>query len=305
MTLNAVIALLAAVVLRANPSPAAIPETIAIESRPAIPNPPAPKKIREDSFGIATTAQSAIVVDVASGSVLYGKNAEVTRPIASLTKLVSAMVVLDDGLRPDDALLVSAEDIEPIGRHSFNAGETLPRGLAFRAWLVESVNELANAFADSYPGGRSAFVAAMNEKARVLGLTKTVFVDPSGISGKNIASATDVARMLRSAIAYPELREATTAAKFTANTIGGRGVVIDPTNLLLSSYLNKDPYKIVVGKTGSLPEAGYCLGQVTRHPDGNQVISVVLGSTDHFVRFQEVKGLTAWAFEAYQWGTGQ
>lgn len=302
MTLNALVALLASMALRSNPSVSAIPETVAIEeTRSSIPEPARPIKIREDSFGIVTSAKSAIVADVASGAVLYAKDAEIARPIASLTKLVSAMVVLDAGLRPDEDLPISVQNIEPIGRHSFDGGESLSRGVAFKAWLVESINELANAFADNYPGGREAFMGAMNEKARLLGLKHATFVDPSGISGKNVASAADVARILRSAIAYPEIREATTASKFILTTKGGRDVTIDPTNLLLASYLNKDPYQIIAGKTGSLPEAGFCHGQVTRHPDGQQVITVVLGSVDHFGRFQEVKGLTAWAFETYRW----
>jgi D-alanyl-D-alanine carboxypeptidase len=74
-----------------------------------------------------------------------------------------------------------------------------------------------------------------------------------------------------------------------------------PTNNLLSSYLNQDPYKIIVGKTGSLPEAGYCLGQVTRLPGGHEVIAVVLGSDNHFSRFQDVKALTGWAAETFRW----
>jgi D-alanyl-D-alanine endopeptidase (penicillin-binding protein 7) len=132
-------------------------------------------------------------------------------------------------------------------------------------------------------------------------LEYTTFVDPSGISPKNVSSALDVARVFRSAIAYPEIREATQSNRFDMRTLAGRLVHLDPTNNLLSSYLNAEPYGIVAGKTGSLPEAGYCLGQVTRHPDGQQVITVVLGSDNHFGRFQEVKALTAWAFDVFSW----
>lgn len=304
MSLNALVALLASAAIHANPSPSAIPASLdvpSVVSRLETAGPAAPVKARGDSFGIATSAKSVIVADAGSGAVLYAKDAEVARPIASLTKLVSAMVLLDAGLNAEGVLPIQSGDIEPIGRHSFNAGESLNRGTAFRAWLAESVNEIANAFADAYPGGREAFVVKMNEKANILGLKQAVFVDPSGISSKNIASATDVARILRSAIAYPEIRDATRSGAFVAQTLEGRQVKIDPTNNLLSSYLNQPPYGIVAGKTGSLPEAGYCLGQVTRHPDGQQVITVVLGSADHFSRFQEVKALTGWAFETYHW----
>jgi D-alanyl-D-alanine carboxypeptidase len=116
-----------------------------------------------------------------------------------------------------------------------------------------------------------------------------------------VASALDVARMLRSALAYPEIREATQSAVYLLKTTAGRVIEIEPTNQLLTSYLNKDPYRVILGKTGSLPEAGFCLGMVTRKAEGQQVISVVLGSDTHPSRFQDVKALTAWAFEAFAW----
>lgn len=304
MTLNYLIALLAAAAIQANPTSAAIPTDLYTEEPPQsikVRTPIKPVKVRQDSFGIETSAKSAIIVDVSSGSVLYAKEANVERPIASLTKLMTAMVLLDAGLRPDDVLEVGERDLEPIGRHWFGPNEQINRGEGFRAMLVQSVNELANAYARTYPGGSEAFVVAMNEKARTLGLEHTSFTDPSGISSRNVSSALDVARILRSAIAYPEIREATQSGKFDMKTISGRSVHLDPTNNLLTSYLNQDPYKIIVGKTGSLPEAGYCMGQVTRHPEGQQIITVILGSDNHFGRFQELKALTAWAFDVFTW----
>jgi D-alanyl-D-alanine endopeptidase (penicillin-binding protein 7) len=307
MTLNLLIAMLAAAAIRANPTPAAMPTDLyeagsfPLASDAGSSGPVKPVKVREDSFGIETTAKSAIAVDVSSGAVLYAKEAEVERPIASLTKLAAAMVILDAGLTGEGTLTVQQDDLESIGRHWFSSGESLPKDEAFHAMLTQSVNELANAFARAYPGGTRAFVAAMNEKARTLGLERTSFADPTGISPRNTSSALDAARMFRSAIAYPEIREAAQSGAFEARTDQGRAVRLDPTNNLLSSYLNDDPYKIIAGKTGSLPEAGYCLGQVTRHPDGQQIITVVLGSENHFSRFQEVKALTAWAFDVFSW----
>ncbi len=305
MTLNYFIALLAAMAIQANPSSAAIPTELYEEPPPVEieePRTPVrPVKVRQDSLGIETTAKSAIVVDVSSGAVLYAKSAEAERPIASLTKLVTAMVLLDAGLDPDDLLTIGEQDLESIGRQWFGPGEQVNREEAFRAMLVQSVNELANAFARAYPGGTGAFVEAMNEKARTLGLEHTTLVDPSGISSRNVSSALDIARIFRSAIAYPEIRDATQSGKFDMLTVGGRSVHLDPTNNLLTSYLNTDPYKIVAGKTGSLPVAGYCLGQVTRHAEGHQIITIVLGSDNHFGRFQELKALTAWAFDVFSW----
>lgn len=303
MTLNGFVALAAALVVQANPSPMAIPQQMEVQPayRIAVRTPNQPERVRADSYGVRTTANAAIVADVSSGAVLYAKKATVAYPIASLTKIMTSMVLIDAGLQPDELITIKASHVEAQGSHALNDGDTVKRSEALHAMLVQSLNEAANAFAEAYPGGRAAFVAAMNEKARTLGLEKTHFEDPSGISSRNVASALDVARMLRSALAYSEIREATQSGIYLLKTTAGRAVEIEPTNQLLTSYLGKDPYRIVLGKTGSLPEAGFCLGMVTRKAEGQQVISVVLGSDTHPSRFQDVKAMTAWAFEAFSW----
>jgi serine-type D-Ala-D-Ala endopeptidase (penicillin-binding protein 7) len=304
MMSSRIVALLTAIALQANPAPGAIPSELEAGSVPAQQQsaPITPMKINPTNVGVSVTAKSAIVADIGSGAVLYAKDAKVPRPIASLSKIMTAMVVLDTGLHSDDQLVIYANEVE-VGDGStyLRSGESLPRGLALKAMLSQSVNELANAFADAFPGGRTAFVQAMNDKAHQLGMTSAAFVDPSGLSPHNVASALDIASMLRSASAYPEIRDAGQTATLTFQTVQGRSVKIASTNLLLSSYLNKDPYSIIVGKTGSLPEAGFCLGQVTRGQDGHEVVAVVLGSVDHFSRFQDAKALTGWAFASYKW----
>lgn len=310
MTLNHLVALLTAMSLNANPAPNAIPVRLKLAPTSVIASrelPRAPVKKRKDSLGILTTAKSALVVDVGSGSVLFAKNANAERPIASLTKLITAMVVLDQGLNGDEKITLEAGDFEREGRPSLEPGDSMTRKEAFRALLVESVNELANAFARTSPEGRAAFVEAMRAKAATLGLSKAVFLDPTGINPKDRASAADVAMMIRAALAYPEIRELGGAGQYDlkvanqASAGGNRTIKIKPTNNLVTSYLNAKPYRIVAAKTGSLPEAGFNLAQVTKHPAGQQVIVVILGSGNHFARFQEVKGLTQWAFDAYEW----
>lgn len=299
MSLNLFVSILASLALRANPAPNAMPATLnrfphAAEREAVTP----PAKIDPNSLGVQTSSKAAIVVDVGSGAVLYSKNAEIPYPIASLSKLLTAMVVLDQGLRPDDPITIQDEDLEAIGRRYFEAGETMTRGDAFKAMLVSSVNEIANAFGRTSSGGREAFLEAMRKKADTLGLEHTTLRDMSGIDPRNSASASDVARLFRSATAYPLMRELT---GFELSTEGGRVVRMEPTNELLPSYLNKEPYKVIIGKTGSLPEAGFCFGQVTRSADGHAVIAVELGSDNHFSRFQDIKALTQWAFDAYRW----
>ena len=225
----------------------------------------------------------------------------------SLTKLITAMVVLDQGLKGDEKIAIEAGDIEREGRPTLEAGDSMTRKEAFGLCLVESVNELANAFARTSPGGRAAFVEAMRAKAATLGLAKATFLDPTGINPRDRASAKDVAIMIRSALAYPEIRELGGAKAYDlkvsnqASAGGVRTIKVKPTNKRVTSYLNAKPYSIVAAKTGSLPEAGFNLAQVTKSPGGQQVIVVILGSGNHFARFQEVKGMTQWAFNTYEW----
>ena len=302
MTLSHFVAVLTAISLNANPSVHAIPATInttadVVAEQRQLPAPPT--KIRPEALGVEVSAKSALVVDVSSGATLFAKDATVQRPIASLTKLVTAMVVLDQGLRPDELITIQEEDFVDA-RPFFAVNDTLTRGDALRAMLAGSANEISNAFARTSSGGRVGFIEAMNAKAKKLGLTSAVLEDPTGINPRNRANAVDVARLLRSALGYPTIRETTTAEAYDAKTTGVKTVRIKPTNLLLTSYLNTAPYKIIAAKTGSLPDAGSCLAQVTQNAEGHQIITVALGSADHFTRFQDVKALTAWAFQTYE-----
>jgi len=263
--------------------------------------PPAPPAKKEDaSAAPSVSARAAIVVDVGSGEVLFAKDAEVVRPMASLTKLLTAMVVLDQGLRGEELITVDTRDFVEA-RPEFMVGDTMTREEALRAMLVGSVNELANAFARSSEGGKEGFLEAMREKAAVLGLSKTVVEEPSGINPRNQSSAADVARLMRAALGYPMIRGMTTTGSVTVTTTVGKTLKLDSTNLLLPSALNQDPLRIIAGKTGSLPEAGYCLAQVTQNAEGKQVIVVGMGNVDHFVRFSDVRTLTEWALETFEW----
>jgi D-alanyl-D-alanine carboxypeptidase len=302
MSLNHLVALLTAASLQANASPHAIP--ISIAARPLVEllvPPPAPVKVPEAVVAPRVTAGSVVVVDVGSGAVLYGKDAEIVRPMASLTKLLTAMVVLDQGLRGEELVTVDARDFVEA-RPEFMAGDTMTRDVALRAMLVGSVNELANAFARTSEGGKEAFMEAMRAKAAVLGLSKTVVEEPSGINPRNQSTAADVARMMRAALGYPQIREMTTERSVVVTTETGKTLKIDSTNLLLGTALDQGTQRIIAGKTGSLPEAGYCLAQVTQNAQGKQVIVVGMGSTDHFSRFSDVRLLTEWALGAFTWG---
>lgn len=285
---------------------ARIPSTqpVVMQSLPVaryVPGPQPPTKKDPTSFGVETTARAAVVLDVASGEILYEKNAEIAYPIASLSKLVTAMTMLDRQLDMDEVIPILAEDDPKEGKAVFSQGERFTRRELLESLLVGSVNIAGEALART-SGGRKEFLAAMNVKAQRLGMRQAHFDDPTGLNKNNQASAHDVALALRAALRYPEIRDITKAPKIQlTGRETGKPYLIDSTNLLLGSFLNRDPYRIIAGKTGSLPEAGYCLAQATRDKGGHEVIVVVLGSDNHFSRFQDAKALTFWTFENFRW----
>lgn len=263
----------------------------------------APIRRPSTAVGIATTGKAAMLMDGKSGAILFARNTDTAYPIASLTKLMTAMVTIDAHLSMDESILLAKEDEPPPyeGKPVLTGGETLQRRQLLQALLVGSVNTAGNALARTYPGGREAFIAAMNTKAKEIGLDTAEFHDPTGLDPDNVASAQDVARMLQRALSYAEIRDITKHDEAEIKSGSGRVYKILSTNLLLNSFLNKKPYTIIAAKTGSLPQAGFCFAQATQDAAGNELIAVTLGSNNHFSRYQDVKALTAWGFGAFSW----
>jgi D-alanyl-D-alanine endopeptidase (penicillin-binding protein 7) len=260
----------------------------------------APVKKNHTSFGVDVSAKAAVVMDVASGHILFEKNPDEALPIASLTKLVTAITLLD--MEPDfDAFVdMSYSDKGRIGRTFVELDDRFTTRELIELMLIGSSNEAAHALARHHGG--DAFLAAMNQKARDIGMKSAVFYDSSGLNANNKASAKDVAIVMRAVLKYPVIQAITKQS--VVNVTGrrsGREYSLDSTNLLLGSRLNVEPYNVVAGKTGSLPEAGFCFAQTTRNEKGDEIIAVVLGSETHYARFQDVKALTYWTFENFLW----
>ncbi len=266
-------------------------------SRPALST--APVKRKEGSLGIDIAATSAIVIDADSGAVLFEKNADAVVQVASLTKLLTAMTFLD--LKPDFSkpIDIVTSDDPALGRTILPMGERFTTQEVFDAMLIGSVNESANALART-TSGTEEFVKKMNEKAQGLGLKHLRFTDPSGEGSRNVGTAREMAQALKSAAAYPEITKAMQRASVTLHGIK-KPYQINTTDLLLASELNKGPYKILAAKTGTLPDAGYCYALMTQGKNGQRVIVVLLGGETHFGRFQDVKAMTYWAFDTFEW----
>ncbi|WP_373082431.1 D-alanyl-D-alanine endopeptidase [Zhongshania sp.] len=219
---------------------------------------------------------SAVVVDADSGEVLYKKYANMVKPIASLTKVMTAMVVLDAKLPLNETIRFSNDDRKAINYyHSrIRVDSELPRGEVLRLALMSSENLAAAALGRNFPGGLPAFVARMNAKARALGMKNTHFVDSSGLSQNNVSTAADLAKLVAAAAKYRDINAYSTTAIHTANFSRPRYRL---------DYVNTNPlvryqrWDVAMSKTGYLDEAGRCL-VMKANVDGKDLLIVMLDS---------------------------
>ena len=145
------------------------------------------------------------------------------------------------------------------------------------------------------------FIGKMNEKAAAIGMRQTTFMDEAGLSPDNRSIASDIVKLIDEALRVDEIRLSTEMPALVIEGASGRRYAVPSTNELLDSFLNQEPYRVVGGKTGFLPEAGYCFGAVVSEGGGREIIVVVLGSKTKEGRFQDAKALAAWAYKVFDW----
>lgn len=236
-------------------------------------------------------SSSALVLDLDGDRVLYAKNTDAVVPIASITKLMTAMVTLDAKLSLDDLVAITKEDVDKVKNTTsrLQVGAMLTRRDLLRVALMASENRAAAALTRAFPGGRDAFVAAMNRKATVLGMWQTEFVDGTGLSSRNQSTAEDLARLVRAAYSYPLIREFTTDSQHTVTLYNGQQLQFANTNRLV-----KNPqWDIGLSKTGYISEAGRCLvlqAMITSRP----VIIVLLHSWGTLTRIGDANRIRRW-----------
>lgn len=238
----------------------------------------------------ALKSQAALVVDQQSGEILLGKNVESKLPIASLTKLMTAIVTLDAELDPDEPVTITKADVDRLrGSHSrLQVGTMLTRDELLHLALMASENRAASAIASSYPGGKDSCVLAMNLKAQLLGMSGTRFEDGTGLSGRNLSNAQDVAKLVQAAHAYPKIRDYTTSTSYQVK-VGRRTMRFGNTNNLTRS----SRWDIGLSKTGYIAEAGRCLVmQVTLA--GRSIIIVLLDSWGKYTRVGDATRIRQW-----------
>jgi D-alanyl-D-alanine endopeptidase (penicillin-binding protein 7) len=234
---------------------------------------------------------SALVLDQTGQRVLYAKNIEWVVPIASITKLMTALVVLESGLPLDEPITISKEDRDGLKgtRSRLAVGMTVSRDDLLRLALMASENRAAAALSRAYPGGTPAFVAAMNKKAVELGMWRSRFVDGTGLSNGNVSNAQDLSRLVGAAYRHPLIREYTTDTQYTVRLANGRKMQFSNSNRLVRN----SGWEIGLSKTGYISEAGRCLvmqADIAATP----VIIVLLDSWGHLTRLGDANRIKKW-----------
>ena len=235
-------------------------------------------------------SSSVIVLDAVDSSVLYAKQAQSPLPIASITKLMTALVVLDAGQPMDEMIELTTADrrLERSSASRLAIGSKISRGDLLHLALMSSENRAAHAVARAYPGGLPACIKAMNAKARALGMKTARFTDPTGLSSGNVSSASDLAKLVAAAAADPTIRTYSTSTSHTV-AIGRQLLEFRNTN----SLVNKADWDVMVQKTGYTSDAGQCLVMKTVIRE-RPVLIVLLNSFGKYTRVADVRRIRKW-----------
>jgi D-alanyl-D-alanine endopeptidase (penicillin-binding protein 7) len=245
-----------------------------------------------DPGKLRLASANAVVLDAQDGHLVYAKAADTVTPIASLTKLMTAMVVLDANPSLDDPVAVDMDDFDYLkgSRSRLRMGATLSRGEMLRLALMSSENRAASSLARHYPGGTPAFVGAMNAKAAALGMTHTRFEDPTGLSPSNVSTANDLALMVGAAAQYPLIRDyTTTPAHFVEVQPSGQVLGFNNSNALVKNV----SWDIQLQKTGYIREAGKCVVMLATIASRPMVI-VLLDSLGKYTRLGDAQRVKHW-----------
>ena len=243
---------------------------------------------------LALKSSVALVIDQDTNEVLFSKNSGAVLPIASITKLMTGLVVSEAKQPLNEVITISQDDIdtEKGSRSRLAVGTQLTRGEMMHLALMSSENRAANALGRHYPGGIAVFVAAMNRKAQSLGMHDTRYVEPTGLSSKNQSSAQDLAVLVKEAYGVPLLRELSTSQEAMVE-VGKRKMQFHTTNGLVRS----PQWDIGLQKTGYISEAGRCLVMQAQMA-GRKLIMVLLDSTGKYSRIGDAERIRKWLRDA-------
>lgn len=245
-------------------------------------------------------ARGAVVIDSEDDFLLFRNNINDVFPIASITKLMTALVFLEYNPGWETVYEIKREDRREGGRIYLYLGEKVTIKDLFYLSLVGSANTATMALVNSTGLSEEEFVKKMNTKAQEMKLASTSFLDPVGLNNYNVSTAWEVAQLAKTAFADKDIREATLTQKYKFKTEAGRIKQVETTDHLLKNF-PENGMKIISGKTGYTDLAGYCFVGQFINTNGREIITVVLNSETNNQRFQEAKSLAEWVYNNYKW----
>jgi D-alanyl-D-alanine endopeptidase (penicillin-binding protein 7) len=234
-------------------------------------------------------AAAAIIFNPVTGQVLYEENSQDKRSIASITKVMTALVYLEDSPDLNQEISIERSDVYAASTTYLKAGDRVTAGELLHLLLIPSDNGAARALARNSHGGTASFIERMNEKAIELGLQNTTFADPSGLNANNVSSAFDLSHLITFAASDERIASIMRTATYTVTT-NRRQIPIHSTNQLVM----RGDVEVMGGKTGFISKSGYCLATLLRLPQGNPIAVVVLGARSNNGRFWETRHLFSW-----------
>ncbi len=256
-----------------------------------------PVKTDARSLGPRLSAASAFLVDAASGAVLFSKNDEEVRSLASVTKLMTALVFLETDPNLTTRVAMREDDDREGGEQHIRPGESAALSSYLAAGLIGSANNAAAVLARSAGMEPDAFVSRMNQKAQELGMRQTFFTEPTGLAPENVSTARDIALLLEAASENQTIRELAGVSRRSITVYpSGESREVDNTDHLIGSIV-----RVAFGKTGYLDESLYNLAAAITVSRGAEIYAIVLGAESNEARVQDAKNLAVWAESTYAW----
>lgn len=255
-----------------------------------------PERIINKNLGVQISATTGVVIDVESGKILFSKNLHATRAIASITKLMSALVFLDTNPDLSQIIEITSEDLTGIGQANFAVGEKIKLENLLYLSLIASDNDATFAIVRATGMTEDEFINKMNIKAKGMGLSNTQFADPVGLNKNNISTAYELAQILRLCSRHSLIRKIISFKNYSFTSESNKYHAVESTNKLLGSYLN-----VLGGKTGYIDEAGYCFASLIKLGNDAEIISVILNAPGANDRFNDTKRVVNWVETNYQW----
>lgn len=270
---------------------------------PPPPPPPVrpPVNLADVVFAIDLSAEGVIAVDHVTDAVLFEKNAHVARPLASITKLMSALIIAERIQDWTATTTITAENVEE-GNQTIGKGEVYTMDDLYKAALVGSYNTAISALVEGTGMTQEQFVLEMNRRARDFGMEGMSFVEPTGLSPDDIGTPSDVARLIKIALSHPRIKVTSMSDKeVITELVSHQKKTVHATDWLLTNTVSLKGAHVEGGKTGYIPESGYNFAGQIKNDAGHEIRVVVLGTTDVYKRFTETASIAEWVFGNFTW----